>query len=95
MMVFLDEDPVIVIQSVGEAASVVTGPPPYWKVVPTRVAADCCAWAQCTNANNRLAAIDADDNLLATLSEVTGWNRQGDRVTFTGPKPLRFLLLTN
>jgi hypothetical protein len=37
----------------------------------------------------------ADDDLLATLSEVTGWKRQGDRVTFTGPKPLQFLLLTN
>lgn len=37
----------------------------------------------------------ADDNLLAALSEATGWKRQGDRLTFTGPKPLRFQLLTN
>ncbi len=37
----------------------------------------------------------ADDNLLATLGDVTGWKRQGDALTFTGPKPLRFLLLTN
>jgi hypothetical protein len=37
----------------------------------------------------------ADDNLLATLSEVTGWKREGDWLTFTGPKPLRFQLLTN
>jgi hypothetical protein len=37
----------------------------------------------------------ADDNLLAALSEVTGWKRQGDWLTFTGPKPLRFQLLTN
>lgn len=37
----------------------------------------------------------ADDNLLAALSEVTGWKRQGDWLTFTGPRPLRFQLLTN
>lgn len=37
----------------------------------------------------------ADDNLLATLSEVTGWKREGDRLTFIGPRSLRFLLLTN
>jgi hypothetical protein len=37
----------------------------------------------------------ADDNLLATLADATGWKRQGDTLTFTGPKPLRFLLLTN
>ena len=37
----------------------------------------------------------ADDNLLAALSEATGWKRQGDRLTFTGARPLRFLLLTN
>jgi len=37
----------------------------------------------------------ADDGLLATLSEVTGWKRQGDQLTLTGTRPLRFLLLTN
>jgi hypothetical protein len=37
----------------------------------------------------------ADDNLLAMLADVTGWKRQGDALTFTGPKPLRFQLLTN
>jgi hypothetical protein len=37
----------------------------------------------------------ADDNLIAALSEATGWKRQGDWLTFTGPRPLRFQLLTN
>ena len=37
----------------------------------------------------------ADDNLLAALAEATGWKRQGDWLTFTGPHPLRFQLLTN
>jgi META domain len=37
----------------------------------------------------------ADDNLLAALSAVTGWKRQGDWLTLTGPRVLRFLLLTN
>jgi len=37
----------------------------------------------------------ADDNLLAAFSGVTGWKRQGDRLTFTGPQTLRFLQLTN
>ncbi len=37
----------------------------------------------------------ADDNLLAAFSEATGWKRQGDWLTFTGPHPLRFQLLTN
>jgi hypothetical protein len=37
----------------------------------------------------------ADDELVAALSEVTGWKRQGDALTFTGAKPLRFLMLTN
>jgi hypothetical protein len=37
----------------------------------------------------------ADDNLIAALSEATGWKRQGDWLTFTGPHPLRFQLLTN
>ena len=37
----------------------------------------------------------ADDNLLAAFSEATGWKRQGEWLTFTGPHPLRFQLLTN
>lgn len=37
----------------------------------------------------------ADDNLLAALVDATNWKRQGDRVTFTGKQPLRFMLLTN
>lgn len=37
----------------------------------------------------------ADDSLLAALAEATGWKRQGDWLTFTGPRPLRFQLLTN
>jgi hypothetical protein len=37
----------------------------------------------------------ADDDLLTALSEATGWKRQGDWLTFTGPHPLRFQLLTN
>jgi META domain len=37
----------------------------------------------------------ADDELVAALSEVTGWKRQGDLVSFIGPKTLRFRLNTN
>jgi hypothetical protein len=37
----------------------------------------------------------ADDELVAALSEVTGWKRQGDLVSFIGPKILRFRLNTN
>jgi hypothetical protein len=37
----------------------------------------------------------ADDDLLAALSDVTGWKRQGDLVLFIGPKTLRFRLNTN
>jgi len=37
----------------------------------------------------------ADDDLLAAFSETTGWKRQGETLTFTGPHPLRFQLLTN
>ena len=36
-----------------------------------------------------------DDDLLANLSAATNWKRQGDAVTFIGPRPLRFLLNTN
>lgn len=37
----------------------------------------------------------ADDDLIAAFSEVTAWKRQGDVVTFIGPKTLRFRLNTN
>lgn len=37
----------------------------------------------------------ADDGLLSALSEATGWKRQGDQLTLTGTRSLRFLLLTN
>jgi heat shock protein HslJ len=36
-----------------------------------------------------------DDALLASLSEAATWTRQGDVVTFVGPKPLRFRINTN
>jgi heat shock protein HslJ len=36
-----------------------------------------------------------DDELLAALGAATNWKRQGDAVTFIGPKPLRFRLNTN
>jgi hypothetical protein len=37
----------------------------------------------------------ADDDLIAALSEVTTWRRQGDLVAFIGSKTLRFRLNTN
>ena len=37
----------------------------------------------------------ADDDLLAALSDVTNWKRQGDLVLFVGPKTLRFHINTN
>ena len=36
-----------------------------------------------------------DDNVLATLSEAGTWKRQGDLVTFTGTKSVRFRINTN
>ena len=36
-----------------------------------------------------------DDELVAALSEASTWKRQGDYVTLTGPKSLRFLINTN
>jgi hypothetical protein len=41
------------------------------------------------------ARAQLDDELLANLGAATNWKRQGDAVTFIGPKPLRFLLNTN
>ena len=37
----------------------------------------------------------ADDELIAALSEAGTWKRQGDVVSFSGPKPLRFRINTN
>ncbi|MEW6767290.1 MAG: META domain-containing protein [Pseudomonadota bacterium] len=37
----------------------------------------------------------ADDALVATLSDAATWRRQGDFVSFIGAKTLRFRLLTN
>ena len=36
-----------------------------------------------------------DDELVAALSEATSWKRQGDYVSFIGPRTLRFRLNTN
>ncbi len=47
------------------------------------------------NRDCQAARAQADDELLAALAEVTTWRRQGDLVTFTGPKTLRFRLKTN
>jgi len=41
------------------------------------------------------AKAQADDELVAALSEATTWKRQGDFVSFIGTKPLRFHLNTN
>ena len=41
------------------------------------------------------ARAQLDDELLAILAAATNWKRQGDAVTFIGPKPLKFLLNTN
>jgi hypothetical protein len=41
------------------------------------------------------ARAQADDDLLAALSEAATWKRQGDFVSFLGTKPLRFHLNTN
>jgi heat shock protein HslJ len=37
----------------------------------------------------------ADEDLLAALSQATGWSQRGDVVTLTGGKPLRFRAATN
>ena len=41
------------------------------------------------------ARAQADDDLVATLSEASTWKRQSDYVSFIGTKPLRFHLNTN
>ena len=37
----------------------------------------------------------ADDDLVAALSEATTWKRRGDLVSFAGTRPLRFRINTN
>jgi hypothetical protein len=41
------------------------------------------------------ARAQADDELLAALSEAATWTRQGDLISFIGTRPLRFRLNTN
>src|ERR1700736_3315388 len=41
------------------------------------------------------ARAQADDELVAVLSEAATWKRQGDFVSFIGTKPLRFRVNTN
>jgi hypothetical protein len=41
------------------------------------------------------AKTQADDELIAALTDATTWRRQGDSVFFVGPKTLRFRLNTN
>ena len=41
------------------------------------------------------ARAQADDELVAALSEAATWKRQGDFVSFVGPRPLRFRINTN
>jgi heat shock protein HslJ len=39
--------------------------------------------------------MQADDDVLATLTEVTNWRREGDVLTLIGTKTMRFRLQTN
>jgi META domain-containing protein len=41
------------------------------------------------------ARAQADDDLVAALSEATTWRRRGDQVSFAGTKALKFHLNTN
>jgi hypothetical protein len=41
------------------------------------------------------AKAQADDDLIAALSQAATWTRQGDVISFIGTRPLRFRLLTN
>jgi hypothetical protein len=41
------------------------------------------------------AQAQADDDLIAALSEAATWRRQGDSVSFIGTRALRFRILTN
>lgn len=40
---------------------------------------------QCTPAR-----MQADNDTLAALAQMTGWSRRGDRITLSGPRTLRF-----
>jgi hypothetical protein len=42
-----------------------------------------------------VARAEADDELIAALSEASTWKRQDDLVSFIGAKPLRFRINTN
>jgi hypothetical protein len=42
-----------------------------------------------------VARAQADDELIAALSEASTWKRQDDLVSFIGAKPLRFRINTN
>jgi len=46
--------------------------------------------AQCTPERQT-----GDQNLIAALSQVTNWRRDGDIIEFVGPSTLRFRLMTN
>jgi heat shock protein HslJ len=50
---------------------------------------------QATNRQCRPEQLRGDADLLAALSEVTNWRRQGDTVLLIGPKTLKFRLPTN
>ena len=41
------------------------------------------------------ATAQADDELIAALTEATSWRRQGDAVSFIGSRTLKFRLNTN
>ncbi len=41
------------------------------------------------------ARAQQDDELIAALSAVTTWKRQGDSVSFIGPRTLQFIINTN
>jgi META domain len=41
------------------------------------------------------AQVQADDELIAALGQAATWKRQGDYVSFIGPRTLRFLMNTN
>ncbi|MGD0023451.1 MAG: META domain-containing protein [Xanthobacteraceae bacterium] len=54
-------------------------------IVPGQIEA-----AQCT-----AERLSSDQDLLAALSQVTGWRRHGDVIEFLGATTLRFRLMTN
>lgn len=39
--------------------------------------------------------VKGDDDMLAALTQVTNWRREGDRVVFVGPTTLQFRIPTN